>query len=136
MSEISFGNKKSQDAQVLQSEHKDYKKNLLFTEEFIKNCTGKLLPGMKVYLSDSEHLKKSIVVTCFLPGKSDKLGNFAAVISLHQWHDAFKKEFKEVFNGYHAMAKRWKEKADKIVKFPKPDHKPTMPQIQSEEALF
>lgn len=128
--------KKTSDEIVSKGPHADYKKCLKFAEDFIQNCTGKLPAGMKVYISDSQSMPKSLVMTCFLPAIEHKTGNFAAPISLHQWFEVFKKEFKENFNTYFKMAKHFEERSKRIVPFSEIESNPKEVKIKAEEALF
>ena len=88
------------------SAHRDYSRNYIFADQFIRNCTAKLPPGMKVYIADSHNLQKNIVMVCFITERDAPMGNCVHPISLHQGHDLFKFDLQKIFNHYWAMAKK------------------------------
>lgn len=80
--------------------HPDYENNLRHSEQFCENVKKSLLNGMNVKISDSEHLKKAILMISWNPGIASKRGNYATPVSLHQYSDDFKNTATNVFNCY------------------------------------
>jgi|FreactcultuFSWF8_1027224.scaffolds.fasta_scaffold03166_5 hypothetical protein len=80
--------------------HIDYEKNLKYAEMFCRTVKKNLLRGMRVKISDSEHLTKALLFISWKPGLSEKKGNYATPIFLHQYTEDFKKTAENVLNFY------------------------------------
>jgi hypothetical protein len=83
-----------------QKGHKDYEVNLRHSESLCKNIEKHLLNGMKVKISDSEHLQKALLIISWCPGMHEKKGNYATPIFLHQYASDFKKTTESILNFY------------------------------------
>lgn len=108
MTEIKWRDSKGSES--ISGPNADYQKNFNTSLEFIKKIANKLLPGMKVYLSDSHDLKKNLLWVVWEPGRYEKIGNQANPISLHQTKTAFDKELEWTFSKIYNIAKNWMDK--------------------------
>lgn len=94
--EISWGNEPKS---YKSGPHPDYAKNL---EKALRFCqiheNGK--SPVQVKLRDSEALKNALVMISWNPGNTEKIGQFATPISLHQPTQDFKTKIENIFNVY------------------------------------
>jgi hypothetical protein len=80
--------------------HRDYQENLKYAEQIsAKENTGKI-NGLRVKVSDSEHLKKALLIISWCPGTTVKRGNYATPIFLHQYAEDFRRTTHNVLNFY------------------------------------
>lgn len=109
MSQVDLKNREIQWNETGSKSHPDYLKNLDYSERLCSSLEKKLpngeigskLPnGMGVKISDSEHLKKALLVISWRPGPNVKIGNYATPIYLHQYNEDFKKTTTNVLNVY------------------------------------
>lgn len=83
-------------------EHPDYQKNLEYAEALSKaEDTGhKLLNGLRVKVSNGEHIPKALLMISWSPGMTCKRGNYATPVFLHQYSGDFQKTSTNVLNFY------------------------------------
>ena len=87
-------------ASPIKNGHRDYEQNLKEAEMLCERTKKHLLNGMNVKISDSEHLKKALLIISWKPGFTEKMGNYASPVFLHQSNNDFKKESTSVINFY------------------------------------
>lgn len=85
-----------------ESGHSDYRENLRYAEylQSKEDTSAYKLNGLRVKISDSEHLKKALLIISWSPGNTVKKGNYATPIFLHQYKDEFKKTADNVLRFY------------------------------------
>lgn len=81
--------------------HRDYNENLRFAEQLSSKENTSTINGLRVKVSDSEHLKKALLIISWSPGNTVKRGNYATPIFLHQFNEDFKKTAHNVLNFYN-----------------------------------
>jgi hypothetical protein len=80
--------------------HRDYQENLRYAEQISEKENTNKLNGLRVKISDSEHLKKALLIISWAPGNTVKRGNYATPIFLHQYNEDFKKTTHNVLGFY------------------------------------
>jgi hypothetical protein len=85
--------------------HPDYERNLKSAEAYCEKMKPRLLNGMNVKVADSEHLKKALLIISFKPGFTEKRGNYATPVFLHQSTEDFKRETASTMSFYMKMMK-------------------------------
>lgn len=83
-----------------ESGHPDYYKNLRHAEELSTKENTPKINGLRVKVSDSEHLKKALLIISWCPGTTVKKGNYATPIFLHQYNEDFKRTSENVLKFY------------------------------------
>lgn len=96
--------------------HKDYKKNLEYSEDFLKKVDKSLLPGMKVYIGDSHGIPRSLLWFVWVPAADVKVGKQASPVFMHKRHEEFKKEVIGTFNGLMRWGEKHRLKAEISIK--------------------
>lgn len=90
---------------IIRTGHADYERNLKTAESFCQNVKKHLLKGMDVKICDSEHIKKALLIISWKPGFSEKVGNCATPVFLHQKAEDFNKTSENVLNFYMKTVK-------------------------------
>jgi len=80
--------------------HRDYHENLRYAEQVSLKENTSRINGLRVKISDSEHLQKALLIISWCPGTTVKKGNYATPIFLHQFNEDFKKTAYNVLNFY------------------------------------
>lgn len=104
---------KSQDSEslkTLKADHPSYASNLKIATVFVENIQKQLLPGMQVKISDSEHLKKSLLVFSWRPPLDSKRGTSATPIFLHQPEKDLRDSLTRIVNVYIKTVREFHEK--------------------------
>ena len=80
--------------------HPDYDYNLMVARNFIAKVETQLPNGMKVAITGSHGIEKSLLMISWHPPMEAKIGNWANPIFLHQNRQDFGKQLEITFNGY------------------------------------
>lgn len=92
-----------------ESGHPDYRENLRHAEELSKKENTSKINGLRVKVSDSENLKKALLIISWCTGTTVKKGNYATPIFLHQYNEDFKKTSLNVLNFYKKSIKDFED---------------------------
>jgi len=103
--------------------HREYANSLRVAENFCSKVQGKMHPGMRVYVTGSPELPKSLMYVCWKPPKDHPAGNYATPIFLHDTTSNVNKRIEGVFNTYMRKAKEW---------FDRKPQEPTLPGLDLE----
>jgi hypothetical protein len=85
--------------------HRDYNENLRHAEELSTKENTSKINGLRVKVSDSEHLKKALLIISWCPGTTVRKGNYATPIFLHQFNEDFKRTSENVLKFYKKSIK-------------------------------
>lgn len=86
--------------------HPDYEKNLQNAIKFVDRVTPSLPSGLSVSITDSNDLKKSVLMVAWQSNLAKKVGNFAFPIFLHESQKDVNRKIEGVFNNYLNHAKK------------------------------
>jgi hypothetical protein len=93
----------------------DYDANLKHSVNFVHRVSTHLIAGMKVYLTGSSELPRSLLMICWIPGRYERIGNYANPVSLLQKHSSFTVETEATYMRYRNIAKQWLDQSDRDV---------------------